>query len=277
MSALETTRGAAQILDALHFGVMGGGSASAKRRLHLDVGPHSVYLTPDGQWRLGGWAFSLELDVNEASTLCPYFLAGSFAPAVTPQGSSASSSSSGSSGGGDGASDSFSQPVGPRLLYCAPELTAAAQAPGQAPEGLTPQADMFSVGLLLAEIFQGSSSAPAAAAAAARGGSAGFGSSQASSAALKRGKTSALLLALEKDSSSGNAASAHAKAVAALLTPNGIQPVLQSFRSAGICLNPGLGQTITSLLNPTPAHRPAANTLAANPIFHEAGVSCLRR
>jgi len=269
LSALETTRGAAQILDALHFGVMGGGSASGKRRLHLDVGPHSVYLTPDGQWRLGGWAFSLELDVNEASTLCPYFLAGSFAPPVAPTGSSGSGSS------GDGASEGFAQPVGPRLLYCAPELTAAAQAPGQAPEGLTPQADMFSVGLLLAEIFQAWSS-PAAAAAGTGVSGSGFGSGQASSAALKRGKTSALLLALENDTN-GNAANAHARAVAALLTPQGIQPVLQSLRSAGICVNPGLGQTITSLLNPTPAHRPAANTLAANPIFHEAGVSCLRR
>ena len=76
LSALEVTRGTAQVLEALQFGIMGGGSATGKRRLHLDLGPHSVYLAPDGQWRLGGWAFSLELAVSEASTLCPYYLGG---------------------------------------------------------------------------------------------------------------------------------------------------------------------------------------------------------
>jgi hypothetical protein len=129
ISPLEVTRGGAQMLEALQFASIGSGSATRKRRLHLDLGPHSVYVTIDGQWRLGGWGFSLEIDTNEVSTPCPYFLSGD------------KNTASG-------------VPVGPRLVYAAPELTNAA-VPGGGPAGLTGTADIFSLGLILGECFRG--------------------------------------------------------------------------------------------------------------------------
>ena len=131
ISSLEITRGGAQILEALQCTVSGVSNATNKRRIHLDIGPHTIFLTMDGQWRLGGWGFSLELNTNEASTPCPYFLSGSKFD----------------SGGAHA-------PVGPRLAYASPELTNAA-VPGGEPAGLTIAADVFSLALVLAEGFKG--------------------------------------------------------------------------------------------------------------------------
>lgn len=164
------------MLEALQFGVVGGGSTNSKRRMHLDVGPHNIYLTSDGQWRLSGWGFSVEVDGNNPSTLCPYFMHGDknryvsyalltlslslhahpfffffflcysyicafllrvhwlFIHCLVPFHTSENT------------------PVAPRLVYSAPELTAASQAGGM-PGDLTPQADIFSVGLLMAEVI----------------------------------------------------------------------------------------------------------------------------
>lgn len=92
-----------QVLEALQFSSQGAGNPGSKRRIHLDVAPQSIWLTPDGQWRLAGWGFSLELDVSESSTPCPYFLAS-----------------------GPGAMAGKAPPVGPSLAYAAPELSNAA-------------------------------------------------------------------------------------------------------------------------------------------------------
>lgn len=112
LSALELLRGTAHVLEALSFATLGGAHSQGKRRLHMDLGPHNIWITPDGQWRVGGWGFSLDLDAAQQTTPCPYFLQAS-ATATNP-------------------------PVGPRLTYAAPELTEAC-APGGGPAGLTPR------------------------------------------------------------------------------------------------------------------------------------------
>jgi hypothetical protein len=236
LAALEVARGAAQVLEALQFGVMGGGSAGGKRRLHLDLGPHSIYVTTDGQWRLAGWGFGLELDVNEASTLCPYFMAGDRS--------------------GEGTSH---PPVGPRIAYASPEVTTASVAGGM-PSGLSPQADMFSLGLLLTEVYRG----PMAA-------STGGGSI----AGAARKKTAPILSGVEDFKVGGGLAQAveHRTALSKLLGDAGsggfgggggggalMAELMQQLQSC-MCSNPGLGQTVGTLLNANPAHRPAANTV----------------
>lgn len=126
------------MLEALQFAAIGGGSGTGKRRVHLDVGPHTIYITGDGQWRLGGWGFSLDVDTNEACTPCPYFM---FGDKPTTEGVDA--------------------PVGPRLTYAAPELTNAA-IPGGEPARLSGTADIFSLALVLGECFRGPASVGAA-------------------------------------------------------------------------------------------------------------------
>lgn len=109
----------------------------------MDIGPHAIWITPDGQWRLGGWGFSLDMEATETTTPCPYFL---------------------------GNESRVRPPVGPRLTYSAPELSNAANSGGKRiyevfdsvtwfllgmPAGASLGTDIFSVGLLLGELLLG--------------------------------------------------------------------------------------------------------------------------
>mmetsp|Transcript_14076 Transcript_14076/g.33365 ORF Transcript_14076/g.33365 Transcript_14076/m.33365 type:complete len:379 (-) Transcript_14076:73-1209(-) len=219
MSGLEATRGIAQVVEALEFGLRGGGSASGKRRLHLDLGPHAVYLTPDGQWRLGGWGFSVELGAEEQATLCPYYLPGD-------------TNSDGSQG----------VPVAPWLVYAGPELTSGAA--GGDIAGLTPQADMYSLGLIIAEVFR----AP-----------------KHPSAGATRGASEPLLAPLAAWTAGSGAserlAPLHARGVAQVLSSAAQADLADGLRRGVGGGHPALGQTLLQLLSPTANHRPAANTV----------------
>jgi len=56
---MEAGRGLCHIAEALqhtHF---------VSRRLHLGVAPESIFLTPQGVWKLGGFGFSITLAPSE--------------------------------------------------------------------------------------------------------------------------------------------------------------------------------------------------------------------
>jgi hypothetical protein len=133
-------------------------------------------------------------------------------------------------------------PVAPRLVYGSPELTAASQAGGM-PGGLTPQADIFSVGLLMAEVFKIPSVKPSTMP------TSGGGSNYSSSAA-SRCRSKPLLHAIEEFQSTVTkpVAVVHSEAVAALLTQVNMNQLSQEL-SHGICSNPGLAQTVKQIRN----------------------------
>ena len=144
----------------------------------------------------------------QATTPCPYFLASGTAN---------------------------SQQVAPRLSYAAPEVSAGSVA-GGAPAGLNTSADMFSLGLLMAELFRGPT--------------------------RPTGATDPIL-------SCGDASPFRHRETLAQLGP-AIQAMLPS-------LPPAAAQAVSSMLNPNPGMRPDPNQILSNPIFHQPGVSMLRR
>ncbi|CAM9499839.1 unnamed protein product, partial [Phaeothamnion confervicola] len=96
------------------------------RRLHLNLAPESIFLAPSGQWKLGGFGFSLALPADGgASTPCPYFQGG--------------------------ARGGFEPPwrLHPSLPFASPEATAP---PGSSV--LTVKSDLFSLGALMHQLFR---------------------------------------------------------------------------------------------------------------------------
>lgn len=59
-SLLEVKSGILDIAEALHF------LHADAQLVHLNVNSDSVFLTPQGQWRLGGLGFALELSGQKA-------------------------------------------------------------------------------------------------------------------------------------------------------------------------------------------------------------------
>lgn len=91
------------------------------RRVHLSLGPHSIFITPKGEWKLGGMGFCRVVEPGQTSR-SEYF---------SYQGARAS------------------EPGGswePPLEYAAPEVVTE-------PRQFTSSADMFSLGLLVYELF----------------------------------------------------------------------------------------------------------------------------
>lgn len=67
----ETARGFHGLVEGLQF------VHTIKRRLHLNIAPESIFLAPNGQWKLGGFGFSVDLPSSGAGTTpCPYFQTG---------------------------------------------------------------------------------------------------------------------------------------------------------------------------------------------------------
>lgn len=67
----EIARGFFGLVEGLQF------VHTIKRRLHLNLAPESIFLAPNGQWKLGGFGFSVDLPSTGASTTpCPYFQTG---------------------------------------------------------------------------------------------------------------------------------------------------------------------------------------------------------
>lgn len=91
------------------------------RRVHLNIGPHSIFITPKGEWKLGGMSFCRVVEPGQTSRSEYYGYEG--ARASEPGGS-----------------------WEPPLEYCAPEVVTE-------PRQFNSGADMFSLGLLVYELF----------------------------------------------------------------------------------------------------------------------------
>ncbi|EGZ21089.1 hypothetical protein PHYSODRAFT_497445 [Phytophthora sojae] len=97
------------------------------RRVHLSLGPHSIFITPKGEWKLGGMGFCRVVEPGQTSRSEYY----SF------------DASTGTRNPTTGAIEGSWEPP---LEYCAPELVTE-------PRQFDCKADMFSLGLLVYELF----------------------------------------------------------------------------------------------------------------------------
>lgn len=67
----EVARGFFGLCEGLQF------VHTIQRRLHLNLAPESIFLAPSGQFKLGGFGFSVDLPSDgSSSTPCPYFQTG---------------------------------------------------------------------------------------------------------------------------------------------------------------------------------------------------------
>lgn len=67
----EIARGFLGLCEGLQF------VHTIRRRLHLNLAPESIFLSPSGQFKLGGFGFSVDLPSNgSSSTPCPFFQTG---------------------------------------------------------------------------------------------------------------------------------------------------------------------------------------------------------
>lgn len=97
------------------------------RRVHLSLGPHSIFITPKGEWKLGGMGFCRVVEPGQTSR-SEYYSAESSTGLKNP-----------TTGAIEGSWE-------PPLEYCAPELVTE-------PRLFSSSADMFSLGLLVYELF----------------------------------------------------------------------------------------------------------------------------
>lgn len=69
MMESEIARGFLNVVEGLQY------MHNVKKKLHLNVSPESIVMTPSGQWKLCGFGFSLGFVAgNEMQIPCPYFL-----------------------------------------------------------------------------------------------------------------------------------------------------------------------------------------------------------
>ena len=67
----EIARGIVGLCEGLQF------VHTIRRRLHLNLAPESIFLSPSGQFKLGGFGFSVDLPSDGSSTTpCPFFQTG---------------------------------------------------------------------------------------------------------------------------------------------------------------------------------------------------------
>ncbi|KAF1331504.1 Scy1 protein kinase, partial [Globisporangium splendens] len=97
------------------------------RRVHLSLGPHSIFITPKGEWKLGGMGFCRVVEPGQTSR-SEYYATDSPTGTKNP-----------TTGMIEGSWE-------PPLEYCAPELVTE-------PRLFNSSADMFSLGLLVYELF----------------------------------------------------------------------------------------------------------------------------
>ncbi|KAJ0392626.1 hypothetical protein P43SY_011415 [Pythium insidiosum] len=97
------------------------------RRVHLNLGPHSIFITPKGEWKLGGMGFCRVVEPGQQSRSEYYQI------------DSSSGSRNATTGRWEGTWE-------PPLEYCAPELVTE-------PRQFSSSADMFALGLLVFELF----------------------------------------------------------------------------------------------------------------------------
>ncbi|CAH0482996.1 unnamed protein product [Peronospora belbahrii] len=97
------------------------------RRVHLSLGPHSIFITPKGEWKLGGMGFCRIVEPGQTSRSEYY-------------------SFDASTGVRNPVTGAIEGSWEPPLEYCAPELVTE-------PRLFDSKADMFSLGLLVYELF----------------------------------------------------------------------------------------------------------------------------
>lgn len=97
------------------------------RRVHLSVNPGSIFITPKGEWKLGGMGFCRVVEPGQTSRSEYY-------------------SFDASTGVRNPATGTIEGSWEPPLEYCAPELVTE-------PRQFDSKADMFSLGLLVYELF----------------------------------------------------------------------------------------------------------------------------
>lgn len=101
---------------------------TVKNRLHLNINPESVMITPEGQWKLCSFGFSLAFEIGEHSRVAsPYFLNQT---AASPY-----------------------MRLLPDLRYCGPEMTEGGYNPPSV-RYLTTAEDIFSLGVLIYELYK---------------------------------------------------------------------------------------------------------------------------
>lgn len=121
LSEFEVACGLMHIGEALSFLHREG------RRVHLSLGPHSIFITPKGEWKLGGMGFCRVVEPGQTSR-SEYF------------------GHSQSTGQRNPATGMMEGSWEPPLEYCAPEIVTE-------PRQFNSSADMFALGLLVYELF----------------------------------------------------------------------------------------------------------------------------
>mmetsp|Transcript_8941 Transcript_8941/g.13432 ORF Transcript_8941/g.13432 Transcript_8941/m.13432 type:complete len:1031 (-) Transcript_8941:98-3190(-) len=120
ITEVEISRGILNIASGLQY------LHSVKRRLHLNISPESIVLTPNGQWKLCGLGFSLSMTADDVRVALPYFLNQSNAPIR----------------------------LEPDVRYCAPEVTEGGLSPGGNIRYASIPTDIFALGLLGFEVYR---------------------------------------------------------------------------------------------------------------------------
>lgn len=117
ITEMEISRGLLNIAEGLQY------MHNVKRRLHLNVTPECIVITPGGQWKLCGFGFALSFQNDEFKIATPYFM---------------------------NATSSLLR-LEPDLRYAAPELTEGGL--GTVHE-VTPAADVFALGITAIEMYR---------------------------------------------------------------------------------------------------------------------------
>lgn len=119
LTEVEISRGLLNIAEGLLF------LHNVQRKLHMNVAPENIMITPGGQWKLCGFGFCISFQADEYQTASPYF---------------------------------FTSPckyirLEPDLNYSAPELSRGA-GEGYSVRYITSAADFFSLGITAYELFR---------------------------------------------------------------------------------------------------------------------------
>ena len=120
---VEISRGLLNIAEGLLF------LQNVQRRLHLNVSPENIVVTPGGLWKLCGFGFSLGFQNDEYQIASPYFITSSLSTSSAAK----------------------LIRLEPDLCYCSPELTHGG---GNAIRYAYSASDFFSLGVTAYEAFR---------------------------------------------------------------------------------------------------------------------------